>query len=75
MQKTGIGTSESSSYLTTLNTPWGRFRYNVLAFGLKMSQDVFQMKQDEAYPNCTDIIGKADDVTVYGDEDSNHDKH
>ena len=38
-----IKLTESSSYLTTFNTPWGRFRYTVLAFGLKMSQDVFQI--------------------------------
>ena len=40
-----------------------------------MLRDVFQMKQDEEYANCTGIIGKADDVTVYGDEDSDQDKH
>ena len=67
--------SESSSYLTTFNTPWGRFRYTVLAFGLKMSQDVFQMKQDEAYSGCNGIIGKADDITVYGKGEKSHDMH
>ena len=67
--------SEKSSYLTTFNTPWGRFRYTVLAFGLKMSQDVFQMKQDEAYAECNGIIGKADDITVYGKGNQDHDTH
>ena len=70
-----IKLSNKSSYLTTFNTPWGRFRYTVLAFGLKMSQDVFQMKQDEAYEHCSGIIGKADDITVYGTGAKSHDVH
>ena len=70
-----IRLSEASSYLTTFNTPWGRFRYTVLAFGLKMSQDVFQMKQDEAYDDCPDVIDKADDITVYGKGGEKHDEH
>ena len=40
-----------------------------------MSQDVFQMKQDEAYAQCNGIVGKADDITVYGNGDGNHDAH
>ena len=33
------------------------------------------MKQDEAYSSCNGIIGKADDITVYGKGDNNHDVH
>lgn len=37
-----IKLSEASSYLTTFNTPFGRYRYLRLPFGLKSSQDEFQ---------------------------------
>ena len=33
---------KSSSYLTTLGTPFGRFQFTRLPFGLMVSQDVFQ---------------------------------
>ena len=35
-----------SSYLTTFNTHKGRYRFLRMPFGLKMSQDVFQMRMD-----------------------------
>ena len=33
------------------------------------------MKQDEAYANCNGIIGKADDVTVFGCGTDDHDQN
>ena len=33
---------QESSYLTTFNSPFGRYRFLRMPFGLKMSQDVFQ---------------------------------
>ena len=35
---------ESSSYLTTFGTPFGRYRYLRLPFGISASSDLFQMK-------------------------------
>ena len=32
----------ASSLLTTFNTPWGKFRWLRLPFGLKKASDVFQ---------------------------------
>jgi hypothetical protein len=37
---------DESSYLTTFNTPNGRYRFLRMPFGLRMSQDVFQFKID-----------------------------
>ena len=31
---------EESSYLTTFNTPFGRYRFLRMLFGLQMSQDI-----------------------------------
>ena len=36
----------ASSLLTTFNTPWGKFRWLRLPFGLKISSDVFQERLD-----------------------------
>ena len=44
--------SEESLYLTTYSTPFGKFRFGVLPFGLCASQDIFQYKVDETYGPC-----------------------
>lgn len=66
---------DESSYLTTFNTPNGRYRFLRMPFGLRMSQDVFQFKIDETYRNCLGATGIADDITVHGRDESNHDLH
>ena len=66
---------EESSYLTTFNTPIGRYRFLRMPFGLRMSQDVFQFKIDETYRNCLGATGIADDITVYGQDEPQHDLH
>ena len=67
--------TEEASFLTTFNTPFGRYRYLRMPFGLKMSQDFFQYKIDETYGPCEGTIGISDDITVYGRGDKNHDFH
>ena len=37
----------ASSLLTTFNTPWGKFRFSKLPFGLKKAGDVFQERLDK----------------------------
>ena len=64
---------EQSSYLTTFNSPFGRYRFLRMPFGLKMSQDVFQRKIDQTYEGCEGVIGIADDIVVYGKGDEEHD--
>ena len=46
-----------------------------MPFGLRMSQDVFQLKIDETYRNCLGATGIADDITVHGQDESHHDVH
>lgn len=64
---------EESSLLTTFNTPFGRYRYLRLPFGLCVSQDVFQQQMDFVIEKCPGVIGISDDVVVYGIDDADHD--
>ena len=57
---------EESQLLTTFNSPFGRFYFNRMPFGLKMSQDVFQHRMDMILERCPGTIGIADDVVVFG---------
>lgn len=64
---------EASSYLTTFNTPFGRFRFTRLPFGLVVSQDVFQRHLDSALDGLKGVTGIADDTFVYGATEEEHD--
>ena len=64
---------EESSYITTFNSPFGRFRFKRLPFGLCVSQDVFQQKMDFILEKCPGTIGIADDVATYGSTEAEHD--
>ena len=54
--------TEKSSFLTTFATPFGRYRFDRLPFGLCVSQDIFQFKVDETYGECEGAIGISDDI-------------
>ena len=68
-----IKLSEHSSYLTTFNTPYGRYRYLRLPFGLICSQDEFQRKSDEAFEGLEGFAAIVDDILVYGSSKEEHD--
>ena len=63
-----------STLLTTFNTHKGRYKFLHMPFGLKMSQDVFQKKIDQTYEKCKGAVGIADDIQVFG-SDQTHDLH
>ena len=64
-----------SSYLTTFNPPFARYRFLRMPFGLKMSQDVFQAEIDQTFEGCNGTISIADDIGVYGKSEEEHDKN
>ena len=65
---------DESSLLTTFNTPFGRFRFLRMPFGLWMSQDVFQPKLDECYAGINNVTGIADDIIISGRTIEEHDQ-
>ena len=56
------------------NTRLGKYKFERLLFGVKISQNTFQRKVDETYYACRDAVGIADDILVCGTE-SNFDLH
>ena len=60
---------DKSSYLTTFNTPFGRYRFLRMPFGLKMSQDIFKARIDQMFEGCSGVTGIADDIVTYGTSD------
>ena len=67
-----IKLSDESSRLTTFNSPFGRFRYLRMPFGINCAQDVFQRHVDETYENVPGVTGISDDVLVAGNTPEEH---
>ena len=64
---------EKSSYLTTFNMHCGMYRFLHMLFGLKMSQDVFQMQMDQVTDCLPGIIAIHDDICIYNHTLEDHD--
>ena len=70
-----IKLEEESSFLTTFNTPFGRYRFKRLPFGLKSAQDEFQHKMDQCLEGIDGVVNLIDDILVYGKTRAEHDRN
>ncbi len=66
---------EDSQLLTTFRTPFGRYCWKRLPFGLSVSQDIFQQHMNEILEGLTGVVGITDDVCVSGETEAEHDKN
>ena len=57
---------EESSYLTTCGTPWGRFRWLRMPFGISPAPEEFQRRLDEALEGLEGCKAVHDDILVWG---------
>ena len=62
-----------SSLLMTFNTPWGKYRWLRMPFGLKVSGDVFQERLDSVLRLVPGTLGIADDIVIHGNIEYRHD--
>ena len=66
----------ASQVLTTFNTPWGRFCFLKMPFGLNQSQYFFQFWMDTYFGDLNDgthVI--TDNVKIHGEDEATHDMH
>ena len=63
----------TSSLLTTFNTPWGKFRWLRLPFGLKIASNVFQERLDRVLRLLKGVHGIADDILTHRETEIQHD--
>ena len=66
-----VSLDQESSMKTTFNSPFGRYRFLRLPFGLNLSQDVFQEK-NHIPKQCPGTISIADYVGVFGRTEDEH---
>ncbi|XP_065061116.1 uncharacterized protein K02A2.6-like [Rhopilema esculentum] len=63
-----IELDEESSMLTTFQTPWGRWRYLRMPFGIKPASEHFQHEFDQCIEGLSGVYAVADDALVTGRE-------
>jgi len=61
---------EESSYLTTFATPWGRYRWNRLPFGLSPAPEEFQRRLEDALNGLENVQPIYDDILIHGSGDT-----
>ena len=56
-------------------TPWGRYRWLRLPFGVKVSSEVFQKRLHQAIEGLEGCVCVADDVVIHGRDRIDHDRN
>ena len=64
---------EDSSRLCTFNTPFGRYRYKRLPFGISSAPEVFHKTVHQIFDTIDGVSTIADDIIVYGATKEAHD--
>ena len=67
---TQVPLCQQSSLVTTMHTPWGRYRWLRLPYGVSSAPEEFQMRMQEALDGLNGVGNIADDILVYGLGDS-----
>ena len=63
---------EASSKLCTFNTPFGRYRFTRLPFGIKSATEVFQNHMSKLFADMEGVKVIVDDL-IWGKDDEEHD--
>ena len=58
--------AEQSSYLTTFNSPFGRYRWRRMAFGIFSAPEVWQQKMNTVVEGLSGVKVIADDFLICG---------
>ena len=67
-----IPLDEENQLLTTFNTPFGRFCYQVSPFGIKSAQQVFQKPISQHFGDLEGVETDIDDIIVHADAEMKH---
>ncbi|CAB3980478.1 Hypothetical predicted protein [Paramuricea clavata] len=69
-----IHLDEESSHLCTFNTPFGRFRFTSLPFGVCSAPEVFQKKNEALFGDIDGVKVIFDDIIVAARDEKEHDE-
>ena len=63
---------EASTQLLTFNTPFGRYQYLRMPFGINSAPEVFQKKMTQAFEDLSSVKTIADDILIWGKDEDEH---
>ena len=66
--------SAESKLLTTFVTPYGRFCFNKLPFGISSAPEHFQRCMSELVADIPGVLCHIDDIVIFGDTQEEHDE-
>ncbi|KAB0796868.1 hypothetical protein PPYR_10929 [Photinus pyralis] len=69
-----IPLDDESSYLCTFATPFGRYKYNRLPFGLSSSPEIFQRELERIFGDLEGVQVYFDDLIIAAEDEVTHDK-
>ena len=67
-----IQLDEESSQLCTFSTPFGRYRFTRMPFGIKSASEVFQKKNEEAFAGIPGVHIVADNIIITAKSSQEH---
>ncbi|XP_064477846.1 uncharacterized protein LOC135391507 [Ornithodoros turicata] len=70
-----IKLSQESQELTTFITPFGRYRFTRMRFGITSAPEYFQKKMAEVLSGLPGVVNMMDDILVYGKDAEEHDRN
>ena len=68
-----IPLAEKSKHLTTFLTPFGRYCFNKLPFGISSAPEVYQKRMNQILEGLPGVVCLIDDVLIYGKDQEEHD--
>ena len=68
-----IHLNTKSSHLSTFNIHRGCYQFLHMPFGVKISQDIFEIQMDQITNRLPGIIAIHNDICVYGRDTTEHD--
>lgn len=68
-----IALSPQSAHLTTFITPFGRFCYKRLPFGISSGPEIFQREVSKVLDGLHGVVCQMDDIVVFGSSREEHD--
>ena len=69
-----IKVDEESSKLLCFNTPFGRYKFKRLPFGIHIASEIFQNKIEQILEGLQGTANSQDDIIVWGKNKTEHDK-
>ena len=69
-----IPLDKESAKLTCFITPYGRFRFERLPFGISSAPEIFHQKMCELFQDQEGVVIYMDDILVFGDSREQHDE-